>query len=138
MLNIVGHRKIWFALSTILLGVAIVSIATFGFKESVEFKGGTLWEFKATAENPSVSDVQSAFVNILHVNDAQVGVNSTNQSFLVRFGTLDEPTHQTDINLLKTKWPSFTELNFQSISPAIGAGLKQNAIIAIILVLLGI
>lgn len=138
MLNIVGHKKIWFTISAVLLGVAIVAIASFGFQESVEFKGGTLWEFRTTTEHPAIADVQNVFANTLHVNDATVSYNDTNQSFLVRFGGVDEPTHQVDINLLKNTWPSFAELNFQSISPSIGAGLKQNAILAIIFVLVGI
>ena len=72
MLNIVGHKKIWFTLSTILVGCAVLAIIVFGFQESAEFKGGTLWEFKAPTENPSTAQVQSVFVNTLHLADAAV------------------------------------------------------------------
>jgi preprotein translocase subunit SecF len=137
-MNIVGHKKIWFTLSTILVGIALISIAVFHFQESAEFKGGTLWEFTVPAQSLSSADVQNEFVNNLHIVDAQTNYDATNQSFLVRFGIVDETAHQADLAALKTAWPSFQELSFQSISPSVGASLLNSAIIAIILVLIGI
>jgi preprotein translocase subunit SecF len=138
MLNIVGHKKIWFTISIILVGIAVISIATFGFKENAELKGGTLWEFKVSGQTLLVSDVQSELVNNLHAQDAEVNFDSGNQSFLVRFGSIDEATHQQYVSEMKQAWPTFQELSFQSISPSVGANLRNNSIIAIILVLIGI
>ncbi len=137
-MNIVGHKKIWFTLSILLVGAALVAIGMFRFKESPEFKGGTLWEFSVPGQSLSVADVQNEFTNQLHIGDSQVEYDPTNNSFLVTFGTLDETGHQADIAALKTAWPSFAELSFQSISPSVGASLLKNSIIAIILVLIAI
>jgi preprotein translocase subunit SecF len=138
MLNITGHRKIWFTISTILVVIAIVSIAVWRFQESAEFQGGTLWEFSAVADNPSLADVQSFFVNNLHLADAQISYDSEHQIFLATFSSIDEPTHQTDLSTLEGKWPSFQELSFQSISPSVGAALREDALIALALVVLAI
>jgi preprotein translocase subunit SecF len=137
-LNIVGHRKIWFTFSTILVGCAVLAIIVFGFQESAEFKGGTLWEFKAPVENPTTAQVQDIFVNTLHVPDAEVDYDTTDQAFLVRFDSIDEATHQADLTTLKNTWPSFQELSFESIGPSVGVALRNDAIIAMILVLIGI
>ena len=67
MLNIVGHKKIWFTISIILVGIAVLAIATFGFQESAELKGGTLWEFKVPGQNLSAADVQTILQNDLHI-----------------------------------------------------------------------
>jgi preprotein translocase subunit SecF len=56
----------------------------------------------------------------------------------VRFGSIDEATHQQYVSEMKQAWPTFQELSFQSISPSVGANLRNNSIIAIILVLIGI
>jgi preprotein translocase subunit SecF len=120
------------------VGIAVLSIATYGFKESAELKGGTLWEFTVSGQNLSIADVQSELVNNLHIPDAEVNLDNGNQSFLVRFGSIDELTHQQYVNELQLAWPSFKELSFQSISPSVGTNLRTNAIIAIILVLIGI
>jgi len=138
MLNIVGHKKIWFALSAVLVGLALLAIVSYGFKESAEFKGGSLWEFKIPVSQPSLAVVQSEFSNTLHIPDAVISYDSGNQEFLATFSTADEATHQQYLTILNNTWPSFQELTFESISPSIGAGLKNNAIIAIILVLIGI
>ena len=138
MLNIVGHKKIWFTLSTILVGIAVVSVVTFGFKESAELKGGTLWEFSVAGQNLSAIDVQNELVNNLHVPDVQVNFDNGNQSFLVRFDSINEAAHQQYISELQSAWPTFKELSFQSISPSVGTNLRNNAIIAILLVLVGI
>jgi preprotein translocase subunit SecF len=138
MLNIVGHKKIWFTLSSILVGVAVVSMIVFGFKESAEFKGGTLWEFSIPASNASLSDVQSFFATNLGISDAQISYDATNQSYLATLDVLDEATHQQDLSALTKQWPSFQELSFESIGPSVGASVKKDALIALALVIVGI
>ena len=138
MLNIVGHRKIWFTVSGILVGVAIIAMLVFGFKQSAEFKGGTLWEFSLPGTSASLGDVQQFFSSNLHIANADVSVDNGSESFMARFDSIDEATHQTDITALKAQWPSFNELSFQSIGPTVGAALRKNVIIAILLVLVGI
>ncbi len=138
MLNIIGRKKIWFLLSGILVGVALVAIGFYGFKQSAEFVGGSLWEFKAPAEQPSLVAVQNFFANTLNIPGAEITEDTANQSFLARFNTIDEAAHQKYLNLAKGEWPSFTELSFSSIGPTVGAALRQNAFIAIGLVLVGI
>jgi preprotein translocase subunit SecF len=138
MLNIVGHKKIWFTISIILVGIALVAVAAFGFQESAELKGGTLWELKIPGQAISAADVQTFFQNNLHVPDAQVTVDNGDQSFLVVFGSVNETVHQQYISELTAQWPSFQELSFQSISSSVGANLRNNSIIGIILVLIGI
>ncbi|MDP2598603.1 MAG: protein translocase subunit SecF [Candidatus Liptonbacteria bacterium] len=140
MLDIVGHKKIWFALSGIFVGVSIIVMITFGFHEGVDFLGGTLWQFKSTNGTAlSVGDVAHVFVD-LGFSDAKVNYDSANQSFLVRLGEINEADHQKYLGLLKQqdKLPSLQELSFQSIGPSVGAALRKNALIGIGLVILGI
>src|ERR1700722_16949714 len=125
MLNIVGHKKIWFTISIILVGIALVSIAVWHFQESAQFTGGTLWEFSAAADNPPLASVQSFFASNLNLPDAQVSYDAQHQIFLATFAAIDEPTPQADLSLLKAQWPSFDELSFQSISPSVGASVRN-------------
>jgi len=138
MLNIVGHKKIWFALSGTLILLAICAMMFFGFKQSAEFKGGTLWEFTAIADHPSLSDMQNIFVKSLGVSAAEVSLDASSQTFIVRFDSIDEATHQKLEAAIKNQLPSFNELSFESIGPSIGASLRQKSIIALILVIFGI
>ena len=138
MYNIVGHKKIWFIVSGILVGAALLAIGFYGFKQSPEFVGGSLWEFQVPVHQPSLSAVQNFFSQNLGVHGATITEDTTNQSFLARFNTVSEAVHQQYLTLVKAEWPSFTELSFSSIGPSVGAALRKNAIIAIILVLIGV
>jgi preprotein translocase subunit SecF len=138
MLNIVGHKKIWFTISIILVGIALVSIAVWRFQESAQFTGGTLWEFSAAADNPPLPEVQNFFTDNLKLNGATVTYDATHQTFLATFGMIDEPTHQADLSLLQAEWPSFDELSFQSISPSVGASVLNSSLIALVLVIIAI
>jgi preprotein translocase subunit SecF len=121
-----------------VVAVAILSMFFLGFRQSAEFKGGTLWEFSVAADHPSLETAQNFFTTQLALPDAQVSYDSQHDLFIARFDLIDETVHQQDIQKLKTQWPSFTELSYQSTGPSVGAALRNNVIIAIILVLLGI
>jgi preprotein translocase subunit SecF len=138
MLNIVGRKKIWFTISGILVGIAVLAMILYGFKESPEFAGGSEWQFSIAGAAPSTAQVQAFFTNTLDHSETTVTYDSTNQSFLATFNTIDEATYQEYLTLAKTQWPGFNELSFSSIGPSIGASLKKDAIIAIILVIIGI
>ena len=86
MLQIVKHRAIWFTLSAILVGIAVISVAVWRFQESPEFKGGTLWEFSAVADNPPLASVQGFFTTNLNVPDAQVSYDAKDNLFIATFG----------------------------------------------------
>ncbi|HEX4104164.1 MAG TPA: protein translocase subunit SecF [Candidatus Paceibacterota bacterium] len=138
MLNIVGRKKIWFTISGILVAVAVLAMILYGFKQSPEFAGGSQWEFNVAGNQPTLTQVQTFFANNLQVQGAEVTYDSTNQSFLASFNTIDEATHQQYLTLAKDQWPGFNELSFSSIGPSVGAALEKDSIIAIILVIIGI
>jgi preprotein translocase subunit SecF len=45
--DFVGRKKLWYAISGLILVISIVALATRGLNPSVDFKGGTLFQFKA-------------------------------------------------------------------------------------------
>ncbi len=138
MLNIVGRRNIYFAISAIAVGTALAAIILFGFKEAVDFSGGTLWQFRISAEKSSVSDIKKIFHTDFAHEEAMVNYDKSNNIFLVRLKETNEPDHQKFLQILKEKFTNFQELSFQSIGPSIGGELRKNAIIAMILALIGI
>ncbi len=138
MINIVGRKKIWFTISIILVGTAVAAMLVYGFQKSAELEGGILWEFSVPGQTLSISDVQNEFANGLGIASPEVSYDAASQSFQVRFGTVDEPTHQQYVSELTAQWPSFTTLSYQATSASTGANLLKDSIIAIILVLIGI
>ena len=148
MLNIIGRKNIFLAVSAVLIGIALVAMVIFGFRQGIDFAGGTLWQFSIASNTPSVDDLKSFFSaqggsasggkSNLDASDAIVTYDEANGSFMARLPDVSEPDHQKLSSLLKTSHPSFEEAGFQSIGPSVGNELRKNAIIAMILVILGI
>jgi preprotein translocase subunit SecF len=140
-MNIIGHKNIFLTVSGVLVGAAVVAIMLFGFKEGIDFRGGTLWTLKLHAADgsaPAISAVQSAFQSDLGVSDVLVTYDSTNDNFLVRLPAIAEAEHQQYAGKLKTDFAAVQEMSFQSIGPSVGAELRQKSLIAVGLVLVGI
>lgn len=135
-MNIIGHKKIFLSIAVLLVGAAVVLSILFGFKEGIDFKGGTLWRF-SVGNGVSTSDVEATF-RALQINDAQATLEPANGDFLVRLPALNEADHQRFTSALKEKYPAFNESSFQSIGPSVGAELRTKSITGIILVLIGI
>ncbi len=66
MINVVGKRKIFLGVAAVMVAAALISIFYFGFKEGIDFSGGTLWQVKFDKEI-----AQEEIVNILKDNGAE-------------------------------------------------------------------
>src|SRR5437016_14113093 len=56
--DFVGRRRLWYAISGLILVISIVAVLVRGLSFSVDFKGGAVFTFPSTST--SVSQVQSA------------------------------------------------------------------------------
>lgn len=138
MLNIIGHRKIYLTLSAIIVGASLFAVLFFGFKQGIDFSGGTLWQLKLSNGSTDVSRIEEVFRSELKISDARLNVDPQNQTVFVRIKEINEQDHQAFLKILQDKFPGLEELGFQSIGPVVGAELRQNANMAIVFVLLGI
>lgn len=138
MLNIIGHRKIFLTISGAAVGAGVLAVIFFGFRQGIDFSGGTLWQFRIISNEPDVSDVQNVLRSDLGLADANAAYDSTNDDFLVRLPAASETDHQKFLTEMNNKFPSFDEVSFESIGPSVGSELRQKSLIALILVLVGI
>jgi len=135
MINVVGKRKIFLGVAAVMVAVALISIFYFGFKEGIDFSGGTLWQVKFDKEI-----AQEEMVNILKNNGVEgVVINKSGDgSYLLRFKSISEEEHKKISSVLEEKEGSFKELSFQSIGPSVGKELKTKAVFGVVFVLLAI
>lgn len=138
MLNIIGHKNIFLSVSAILVGVAVLLVFVFGFRQGIDFSGGALWQFTVSQENPSLDVLENFFKVDLGISEIHIAYDSANGSFLARLPILGEQEHQKSLTLLTDKFSSLKEMSFQSIGPSVGRELRNNALIALALALVGI
>jgi preprotein translocase subunit SecF len=137
MLNIIGKRHIYFTISALAVGAAVAVVILYGFREGIDFRGGTLWQLAARESAPSAAALEAAFREKLSVQDVRINRDGAG-SFLVRFPEVTETQHQEYLQTLTAAFPSLEELSFSSIGPSVGEELRRKAMYAILFVLIGI
>ncbi len=117
--------------------LAFVSIFNFGFKEGIDFKGGTLWQVKFE-NNVSAQDLENYLKTNFNAENLLITAGSDDGVMMIRTNELTEEVHQLYFYGLQQDLGLVEELRFESIGPTIGAELRSRAIWAFILVLFGI
>lgn len=141
MYNIIQKKKLWYSISSILVGVSIIATLLWGLRLGIDFTGGSLMEVNYSQARPSIDQMETAFKE-LGINNVKVQP-SGDLDFILRYENVDQAKHQeitakiSNINIenVNVNDNKLTENRFESIGPTIGNELKQKAIQAIILVL---
>jgi len=145
MISIIGKRKIWLTLSTVLVLASIVSISLYGLKLGIDFTGGSLIEFEFFVNRPTNQQVNDVLAPLGLTNIVTQPIGD--KGMIIRSKDIDEKTHQQVIKTLQEKFlPAgatsdtkvLEEKQFNSIGPTVGQELKQKSIWAIIIVMIAI
>lgn len=130
MFDFVGKR-FWFLLfSTIILIPCIISLAVFGLKPGIDFRGGTLMTL-AFSTDVSEAQLRSALSDIGY-NNTTIRHTSDND-FIVRMEVLDNEQNTRLLNELNTKLETATnQKEFAAVSSSVASQTVRNAILAVI------
>jgi preprotein translocase subunit SecF len=140
MEHLASKRKLWFAISLIMVIPGLVSLLLFGLKLGIDFTGGTLWEVQF--DQPTTpAEVERVF------RDAgydQVVVQQTgdisDQNYLIRVTEIREGSPEKALlaEKLTSEIGGYTEREFSSVGGAVSAQIRNRAIIAVAVASLGI
>lgn len=130
---IVKYRKIWFALSAVLIALSFYAIFNYGFNLSIDFKGGTITEFRYAGVRPEKEVLQS------EIEELKLGGFSVRPSesdrFVVRTRELGESEKEALLNIasIHGEYEPLVERQ-NTIGPVAGAELRSKSLKAIALV----
>ena len=127
---VVKYRTIWFVFSGILLALSLWAMFTYGFKLSIDFKGGTLTEVKYTQVRPVQADVESE-ISKLNLGGFSVRP-SGGLNYIIR---TKELSADEGLSLIETLGSPVVERQ-NTIGPVAGAELQNKAIKAVLVVVL--
>ncbi len=131
MKDFLKPAKYFFALSSALTIASIILLIYPGPRLSIEFTGGTRMEIIVEQATIGTSEITAA-VNE-YSPDLSPSVNKTQtNSFLIRTKTLTNEQHQALVAHLGEKLGHFTETQYTTIGPTVGASLKRQALYALI------
>lgn len=134
-------QKLFYTTSIIFVLASIIALAVFNLPLGIDFKGGSLMEIKfLPAVTGSVETLDGPGIKEI-LKELDLGSISTQTSdentLILRFREIDEPTHQNILTKLNTvSGVSTEEIRFDSVGPVIGKETTSKSIKAIIFVLL--
>lgn len=127
MLDILGKRYLFFAISLLLIIPGLIIMAVWGLPLSIDFRGGSLLEVEFPAgQVPATEDVINLY-NELDITDAQVTTSGENL-LLIRSSFMSEASRAALMNEMETRFTDqVTLLRFDSVGPTIGAEVTRSA-----------
>ncbi len=133
--DFIAHRKIWYAVSAVLLVVSIVSLLTLRLTLGIEFRGGA--EFRVKSPTVSQDAVRSTVEDIVggEIVVQSVGPNTVRaQTETLTTGEAEEVRGA----LAKEFGVSRDAVSTQVIGPSWGKDISSKALRALIFFLLGV
>lgn len=137
MLNIVGKRYWWFALSLLVILPGMFSLVTHGLKLSIDFTGGSLWELQMT--RPVTAGEIQAVLSDHGFSDSLVQTSEDN-IVSIRMKEIKEgsDTKNELVASLQQQFGDFQELSLDSVGPTLGAQIRNRAVLAVAIASVGI
>ncbi|WP_030440189.1 protein translocase subunit SecF [Actinoplanes subtropicus] len=144
-INIVGRRKIWFAVAAVLVLVSIVSFATLRFSLGIEFAGGTSFSVPAQAATRVLTqaEVSDAVTRAIHDVDPKAEVSAAQgvgsgagASFTVRGPAMSRgQAEQVKASIVQALGVPAEKVSDDQVSAAWGGQVTKQAIIGLIIFL---
>ena len=119
-----------------MVAASIAAIFTFGFRQGIDFVGGTAWQVSFQDEVSASS--LNEFLAGQRLENILVRPGTVPGDFSIRTKEISEERHQELASVMRAELGEFEELSFSSIGPAIGKELRDKSLFAFGLVLMGI
>ena len=132
---IINHRKIFFALSGILILGSILAVIVFGFNFGIDFKGGSTYQVNYPYGRPSFEETQT---QLKALNLGTYALTPSGEAdFIVKMKDITPDEKATLTQILSSNGQNpIKEVQFNSIGPVVGNQLKNKAVTAIIVVVI--
>jgi preprotein translocase subunit SecF len=127
MINILGKRYIFFAISLLVIVPGLLLAVIGGLPLAIDFTGGSLLEVQfESGQTPPTADVHQLYEE-LGVPDAQVQTTGVD-TLLVRSSFLNDDTRSSIVATMEQRFAQeVTVLRFDSVGPTIGAEVTSRA-----------
>lgn len=140
MINIVGKRYLYFALSLLVIIPGLVAMGIHWqktgqpFALAIDFTGGTVLELKFAAPQTFQTDqIEALFTQLgLNANDVHIQPSENNTLLVIRTKELDNETKVKVEAALKAKLGEFIENRAETVGPAVGREVTTTATYAVI------
>jgi preprotein translocase subunit SecF len=131
MIDIVGKRYLFFAISLIIIIPGLVGLGLWGLPLSIDFTGGSLIEVVfESGTAPPLGEIRALYEEFGFPDS--LAQTSGNDIVIVRSKAMDEATRAQITSEMEARFDSsITVLRFETVGPAVGQEVAQRASIAV-------
>jgi len=133
--NIIGTRRAWYILSTVLILPGIISLFVWGLNVGIDFKGGTLQELSFDSGRPDIQQIRTEIDGAgIHGVSVQT---SGDKEVIVRFPNEDGNTPRDSANKIldavRTNNQQVIEKSFENIGGSVARSTTRSAVWAVLI-----
>lgn len=135
--DIIGKRKIWYAISSLLIIASLFFMVTRGFNMGIDFTGGTIMDLRFE-KVVNINDVR-AVLNEYNLSNSTIQLSGESSSstesenVMIRTVDLEEQERKEVMAALTDKLGAYQVLREEKVGATMGTELIMNAIYATII-----
>ena len=132
VMDIIGKKKWYFAISLLVIIPGLISLLLFGLKLSIDFTGGSRLTllFPQNVNNQTVTAVKQSFTQ-QKVEVASIQPSSN--QLIIRTAPLSSQTHAIILQTITKEFPKVKEETYETVGPTIGNETTSNAVKGVLL-----
>lgn len=128
-LDIVGKRKLWYGISIAVIVPGIISLALFGLKLGIDFKGGAVLEVSGSVDEATVQELAD------QQGYKDVTIATSDKGTLIRFRDDEKPAEQeANHKAFKADLAAqgYQETSYSVVGPSVSRDITRNALLSIL------
>lgn len=130
--DVIKHHRWWFAISSILVIISLISIFTRGFNFGIDYTGGTIVELNFTKDT-SIVQVRDELRNF-DMGDSIIQLSGTENAtegkdIIIRTRNLEASESQAIVDAMNKNVGEASVLRIESVGAVIGSEVTQHALI---------
>ena len=129
-MNIIKHKKWFFAISWLLIVPSIVALLLWGLQLNIDFTGGSLLEVRIDSQQLATQQIKEQVSTVYKVDQIQLTGSS---QYLLRGEEINNQKKELVLQRLG-ELGATTEVKFETVGPILGRELIVKTVNAIILV----
>lgn len=135
MFRIIKNSWVWFTISIVLGVMSILSIIFFGLNLGIDYKGGTVIEYKSDSSQSLTS--ATSVLNDLKYTGFTIQQSGGDQ-ITIRLRTLTNDEHKSLTSAMIQKIPDYAETQYNTVGPTVSKNLTNKSILALVIASFGI
>lgn len=127
------YKKIYFGISLLFLIPGVISLLLWGLNPSIDFAGGSMWEFRVAEEVEDRDAIVASLTEIFENAELDVFMVEKGQGQEITFKLphLSQELRTELLGTLSEQGLNVQEARFETVGPTLGAELVRNTITGI-------